>query len=87
MSWLVRRSVILLGAGAATGVASVLIWPGDLHDEPMTWGHRIAVGGFLFTAIFLVLGAVMLLIAVVGAAWNVDDFDPGEYLDDMKRKR
>jgi hypothetical protein len=87
MSWLVRRSIILFGAGIVTGVVSVLIWPGDLNDEPMTWGHRIAVLGFLFTAILLVLGAIMLVIAVVGTAWKVDDFDLGDYLDDMKRDR
>ncbi len=84
MSWLTKRSLILLGAGIVTGVASAFIWPGDLNNEPMTWGHRVAVGGFLLTAIFLVLAAVMLLIGVMGAAWKVDDFDLNEYLDDMK---
>ncbi len=84
MSWLTKRSLILLGAGIVTGVASAFIWPGDLNNEPMTWGHRVAVGGFLLTAIFLVLAAVMLLMAVTGAAWRVKDFDLDEYLDDMK---
>ncbi len=85
MSWLAKRSLILFGAGIATGLASALIWPGDLNNEPMTWGHRIAVGGFLLTAVLLVLAAVMLLFGVMGAAWKVDDFDLNEYLEKMKK--
>jgi len=87
VSWPAKRSLILLGLGLAVGIGSAIIWPGNLHNEPMTWGHRIAVGGFLLTAILLVLGAVMLLVAVIGAAWGVRDFDLGEYLDDMKKKQ
>ncbi len=84
MSWLARRSLILGGLGIAVGVASALVWPGDLNHEPMTWGHWVAVGGFLLTAMLLVSAAVMVLMAVTGAAWSVKDFDLDEYLDDMK---
>lgn len=73
--------------GLVVGIGSAIIWPGDLHNEPMTWGHRIAVGGFLLTAVLLVLGAVMLLIAVTGAAWSVKNFDLDEYLDKNKKRR
>ena len=86
MNWPTKRALILLGIGAAVGIGSGIIWPGDLHNEPMTWGHRIAVGGFLLTAVLFVLGAVMLLIAVTGAAWSVKNFDIDDYLDDMKKK-
>ncbi|MGI9608941.1 MAG: hypothetical protein ACR2NL_01465, partial [Acidimicrobiia bacterium] len=78
--------LILLTAGIVVGIGSAFIWPGDLHNEPMTWGHRVAVGGFLLTAILFLLGAVMLLIAVTGAAWKVKDFDLDEYLDKGKKR-
>ncbi len=67
-------------------MVSAFVWPGDLNNEPLTWGHRIALVGFLVTAVLLVLGAVLIVLAVVGGAWQVDDFDPNEYLDDMKPK-
>lgn len=82
MSWLAKRSLILGGLGIVVGVGSAIVWPGDLNNEPMTWGHRVAVGGFLLTAVLLVSAAVMVLIAVTGAAWSVKDFDLDEYLDD-----
>lgn len=85
MNWPTKRALILLGIGAAVGIGSALIWPGDLQNEPMTWGHRVAVGGFLLTAVLFVLGAVMLLIAVTGAAWRVKNFDLDEYLDKNKK--
>ncbi len=81
------RSLILFGAGIAAGLGSALIWPGDLHNEPMTWAHRVALGGLVLTAALLVLAAVMLFIAVMGAAWKVDDFDVNEYLETMKKNR
>jgi hypothetical protein len=87
MSWLAKRSLILGGLGIAVGIASALVWPGDLNNEPMTWGHWVAVGGFLLTAVLLVSAAVMVLIAVTGAAWSVKNFDLDEYLDDMKKDR
>jgi hypothetical protein len=87
VSWLAKRSLILAGVGIAVGVGSALVWPGDLNGEPMTWGHRVAVGGFLLTAVLLVSAAAMVLIAVTGAAWSVKDFDLDEYLDDMKKDR
>ena len=87
MSWLAKRSLILSGLGIAVGVGSAIVWPGDLNDEPLTWGHRVAVGGFLLTAVILVLAAVMVLIAVTSAAWNVKDFDLNDYLNDAKMDR
>ncbi|MBT8166149.1 MAG: hypothetical protein HKO63_00240 [Acidimicrobiia bacterium] len=87
MSWPTRRGVLLLLAGILSGLGSALIWPGDLNNEPLTWAHRVAVGGFLLTAVLLVLGAVMILIAVTGAAWSVKNFDLDQYLDDMKKDR
>ena len=75
-----------MAAGIAAGIGSAIIWPGDLNNEPMTWAHRVAVGGFLLTAVLLVLGAVMILLAVTGAAWGVRNFDLDDYLDDMKKK-
>ena len=57
MSWLARRSLILLlGAAIAVGVVSALVWPGDLNNEPMTGAHWVAVGGFLLTAVLLCWG-------------------------------
>ncbi|MBT8203619.1 MAG: hypothetical protein HKN80_14515 [Acidimicrobiia bacterium] len=85
MSWVARRSLILLGAGVAVGIGSALIWPGDLNNEPMTMGHWVAVGGFLLTAVLLVAAAVLVFLTIIGSAWKVDDFDLNEYLDDMKR--
>jgi hypothetical protein len=85
MSWPAKRSLILAGLAIVIGLASAVIWPGDLNNEPMTWGHRVAVGGFLVTAILLVMAAVMVLIAVTGAAWKVKDFDLDDYLDGMKK--
>ena len=87
MSWLARRSLILGGLGIAVGVGSAVVWPGDLNNEPMTSGHWVAVGGFLLTAVLLVSAAVMVLMAVTGAAWSVKGFDVDEYLDDMKKDR
>jgi hypothetical protein len=87
VSWPAKRGLILVVAGIVTGIGSAVIYPGDLHNEPMTWAHRIAIVGFLFTAVLLVLGAVMVLLAVVGSAWRVKEFDLDEYLDDMKKDR
>ena len=87
MNWPTRRGLILLLAGIIAGIGSALIWPGDLNNEPMTWAHRVAVGGFLLTAVLLVLSAVMLFFAVMGAAWSVKNFDLTKYLDDMKKNR
>ena len=87
MSWPIKRGLILFAAGVAAGIGSALIWPGDLNNEPMTWAHRVAVGGFLLTAVLLVLGAVMILLAVTGAAWSVKKFDLDDYLDDMKKDK
>jgi hypothetical protein len=86
MSWHTKRSLILLGLGTAIGVGSVLIWPGDVDNEPMTAAHWVAVGGFLLTAVFLVMAAVAVFFGVMGAAWKVKDFDLDEYLDEMKKK-
>ncbi len=87
VSWPVKRSLILFAVGIVTGVASAFVWPGDLNNEPMTGAHWVAVGGFLVTAVLLVLAAVMLFFGVTGAAWKVDDFDLDEYFDDMKKDR
>ena len=86
MSWPTKRGLILLTAGVAAGIGSAIIWPGDLNNEPMTWAHRVAVGGFLLTAVLLVLGAVMILLAVTGAAWGVKNFNLNDYLNDKKKK-
>jgi RsiW-degrading membrane proteinase PrsW (M82 family) len=87
VNWLAKRSLVLVGVAIAFGVASALIWPGDLNDEPMTWSHWVAVGGFLLTAVLLVSAAAMVLIAVTGASWSVKGFDLNEYLEDMKKDR
>ena len=87
MTWLAKRSLILGGLGIAVGVGSAIAWPGDLNNEPMTWGHWVAVGGFLLTAVLLVSAAVMILMAVTGAAWSVKDFDLDNYLDKMKKDK
>ena len=86
MTWLAKRSLILGWLGIAVGVGSAIVWQGDLNNEPMTWGHWVAVGGFLLTAVLLVSAAVMVLMAVTGAAWSVKDFDVDNYLDKMKKK-
>ena len=87
MSWLTRRSLVLFAASIVIGAISVLIWPGDLNNEPMTGAHWAAVVGFLLTATFLFMAAVAVFLNVMRSAWNVNKFDLDEYLDDMKKNK
>lgn len=79
--------MIVFVAALVCGVVSAIVWPGDLHNEAPTAGHWVAVGGFLLTAVLLVMAAVLVVIAVVQSAWKVDGFDVNEYLDDVTRDR
>jgi hypothetical protein len=87
MRWLSRRSGLLLVAAIAIGVASVLVWPGDVNNEPITLAHWVAIGGFLLTALLFVMGAIAMLMAVTGAAWSVKNFDLDDYLNKMKKNK
>ena len=87
MSWLTRRSLVLFAASIVIGAISVLIWPGDLNNEPMTGAHWAAVVGFLLTATLLFMAAVAVFLNVMRSAWNVNKFDLDEYLDDMKKNK
>lgn len=87
MSALVKRAVRVTGMAAVIGVASGLIWPGDLRGEPMTAAHWMAVGGFLTAAVLLFLAAGLVLFAIVGDAWKVENFHPDEYLENVRKDR
>jgi hypothetical protein len=87
VSWLGRRALLLLAIGAAAGIASALIWPGDVRDDSMTASHWVAIGGFLLTAAFLMMAAGMVFVAVLGEAWKVRNFNLNDYLERMKRRR
>ena len=87
MSWLARRALLLLAIGAAIGIASGLIWPGDATDESMTAAHWVAIGGFLLTVVFLMMAAGVAFVAVLGDTWKVKNFNLNEYLERQKRDR
>jgi len=81
-----RRPLILFGIGVVFGVASLVVWPGDLNDEAMTSTHWVALIGFLVAAVLLVVSAVMVVLGVVGSAWKASDFNPNEYLGDQTKR-
>ena len=87
MSWLVRRALLLVAIGGVVGVASGLIWPGDVIDDSVEVAHLFAIGGFLLTAVLLMVAAGMVFVAVLGDTWRVKGFNLNEYLERMKRRR
>lgn len=86
MSFMIKRGLVLLVLTVVLVVSAVLIWPGET-DDGLSSGHWIALAGFFLAAVFAVVAAVALVLGVVGSAWEVDNFDANEYLDDLKRSR
>lgn len=86
MSWLVRRAVALLGIGAAVGITSALVWPGD-PDGSLSAAHLLGLGGFLLTAVLLLLAAGFVFFAVIGGTWKASDFTLTEFLERLRRRR
>ncbi len=87
MSWLVRRSLLMVLAAVVVGIGSGLIWPGDVNGEPISFGHWVAIAGFVTTAALLVVAAASMVAALVGGTWKVSHFNPNEYLERSKKGR
>lgn len=84
MRFFIKRGLVFLGLTVALGLGSATIWPGDTGGGGLTGGHWIALVGFVLTAVFAVVAAASLVMGVIGSAWEVDDFDVNEYLDERK---
>ena len=83
MRFMIKRGLVFGALSVVLILGSVGIWPGDT-DSGLSSGHWIAMAGFFLAALFTVVAAVSLVLGVIGSAWEVDDFDLNEYLDDLK---
>lgn len=82
MSLFVKRGLVFAVAAVLLGIGAAVLWPGD-SDGGLTSGHWVSLAGFFLAALFAVVAAVSLVLGVIGSAWEVDDFNANEYLDDL----
>ncbi len=83
MSLFVKRGLVFALGAVLLGLGSVALWPGD-SDSGLTLGHWVSLAGFFLAASFVAVAAASLFLGVIGSAWEVEDFDVNEYLDDLK---
>lgn len=81
VSWFFRRSWLVLTAAVGIGIGATVVWPGDPGGEALGLSHWVAVVGWAVAAALAVVGAVLVLLAIVGSTWGASDFRPNEYLD------